>query len=96
MGRCVLLPDHGEHWVSPFDDAQSGAFTYRTPCSLRKMSETARLSSFPGREVQRYGSTHTRPSSIGAVVHVGGPSRSWMVSLALFVTSIGVELAHVF
>eukprot|EP00903_Cladosiphon_okamuranus_P010648 g10069.t1 len=51
-GRCVLLPENGEHWVSPFDDAESGAFTYRTPCSPRKMSEKSRLSSFPGREVQ--------------------------------------------
>ena len=50
-GRCVLLPENGEHWVSPFDDAESGAFTYRTPCSPSKMSETSRLSSFPGREV---------------------------------------------
>ncbi|CAM9157825.1 unnamed protein product [Ectocarpus sp. 6 AP-2014] len=51
--RCVLLPAKGEHWLSPFDDAESGTFTYRAPHSpsKMKMSKTRRISSFRGREI---------------------------------------------
>ncbi|CAM9736479.1 unnamed protein product, partial [Sphacelaria rigidula] len=30
-GRCVLLPDNGDHSVSPFDDAQPRSFVNVTP-----------------------------------------------------------------
>lgn len=56
-GRCVLLPEDSEHWVCPFDDAESGKFTHRTPRSLGKMipNTTRLLADFHGREVR-----HTR------------------------------------
>lgn len=52
--RCVLLPANGEHWLSPFDDAESGTFTYRAPHSPSKMKmpKTRRNSIFRGREVR--------------------------------------------
>lgn len=61
QGRCVLLPEDAEHWVCPFDDAESGKFTCRAPRSLWKMiPNTTTRANFHGREVR-----HTRHFAVG-------------------------------